>query len=77
MGTHWPLSRAFNDRERARIQRTGLCMRCHREMTNEELWSAISAPGRLTMNEHIELMNQLLKGAAENRVKRPHPDGNR
>ncbi len=69
VGTHWPLSRALNREERDRLQRTGLCMGCHREMTNDALWAAIATPGRLTTDEHTELMNRLLKdairGAAE------------
>ncbi|MFQ5549953.1 MAG: cytochrome C, partial [Gemmatimonadales bacterium] len=66
VGTHWPLSRALNESERAGLERTGLCMGCHREMNNEELWSAISTPGRLTDEQHIELMNRLLRSAVEN-----------
>ncbi len=65
VGTHWPLSRALNADERSRLQRTGLCMGCHREMTNEQLWNAVSNPGRLTMPEHTELMNALLRSAAQ------------
>ena len=43
------------------MNRTGLCMGCHREMTNEELWSKVSKKGRLNDAEHIELMNKLLR----------------
>ena len=46
VGTHWPLSRALNSSERDRLERTGLCMGCHREMTNAELWSKVSQPVR-------------------------------
>ena len=65
VGTHWPLSRALNADERIRLQRTGLCMGCHREMTNDELWSKLATAGRLTNDQHTELMNTLLKRAAE------------
>ncbi len=64
VGTHWPLSRALNKDERVRLTRTGLCMGCHREMTNDSLWSVISTPGRLTHEQHTELMNKLLRRAA-------------
>ncbi|MEN8145602.1 MAG: cytochrome C [Gemmatimonadota bacterium] len=64
VGTHWPLSRALNAEERVRLQRTGLCMGCHREMTNDELWAQVATPGRLSNNEHTELMNRLLRQAA-------------
>ncbi|MFQ5890313.1 MAG: cytochrome C [Gemmatimonadota bacterium] len=67
VGTHWPLSRALSDRERRRLRRTGLCMGCHREMTNERLWSKFATPGRLTDEQHIELMNRLLREAGRTR----------
>ncbi len=61
VGTHWPLSRALNNEERDRLTRTGLCMGCHREMTSEELWKAVSTPGRISQEEHTELMNKMLR----------------
>ena len=61
VGTHWPLSRALPKEMRDAMDRTGLCMGCHREMTNEELWNKVSTPGRLNDEQHIELMNKLLK----------------
>ncbi|MEN8374064.1 MAG: cytochrome C [Gemmatimonadota bacterium] len=64
VGTHWPLSRALNAEERSRLERTGLCMGCHREMRNRDLWSSISTPGRLDNDAHIELMNRLLQAEA-------------
>jgi predicted Fe-S protein YdhL (DUF1289 family) len=67
VGTHWPLSRALNSSDRNRLERTGLCMGCHREMTNAELWSKVAQPGRLLNQEHIELMNRLLRAEAEKR----------
>jgi hypothetical protein len=61
VGTHWPLSRALPKEMRDGMERTGLCLGCHREMTNEELWSKVAQPGTLTDNEHIEMLNKLLK----------------
>ena len=43
------------------MDRTGLCMGCHREMTNADLWASVSEPGSLTDAEHIELMNKMLQ----------------
>jgi hypothetical protein len=34
VGTHWPLSRALTKEMRTAMERTGLCMGCHREMSN-------------------------------------------
>jgi hypothetical protein len=61
VGTHWPLSKALPKEMRDAMDRTGLCKGCHREMKNEELWSAVSTPGRLNDEQHIEHMNKLLQ----------------
>ncbi len=61
VGTHWPLSRALDEKTRTAMNRTGLCMGCHREMTNEELWGKASKPGSLTDEQHIELMNDMFR----------------
>ncbi|MDH3634528.1 MAG: cytochrome C [Gammaproteobacteria bacterium] len=61
VGSHWPLSRALPQEVRDAMDRTGLCMGCHREMTNADLWSKVSEPGRLTDAQHIELMNKMLQ----------------
>ncbi len=64
VGTHWPLSRALPKEMRDAMNRTGLCMGCHREMTNEDLWSKVAQPGRLNDQQHIEMMNKLLRAYA-------------
>ncbi len=65
VGTHWPLSRALPKETRDAMERTGLCMGCHREMSNEELWGKVSTAGRLNDAQHIELMNKMFKAYAE------------
>ena len=61
VGTHWPLSRAFSREEIDGILRVGLCMGCHREMPNKELWEAVATPGRLSDSDHIKLMNKMFR----------------
>jgi len=61
VGTHWPLSRALPQETRDAMNRTGLCLGCHREMSNAELWAKVAEPGRLTDAQHIELMNKMLQ----------------
>jgi hypothetical protein len=61
VGTHWPLSRALPKETRDAMNRTGLCLGCHREMSNAELWAKVATPGRLTDAQHIELMNKMLQ----------------
>ena len=65
VGTHWPLSRALTKEMRMGMERTGLCMGCHREMTNAELWSKVAEPGQLNDEQHIELMNKMFKAYAD------------
>ncbi|MDJ0833430.1 MAG: cytochrome C [Gammaproteobacteria bacterium] len=67
VGTHWPLSRALPKEMRDAMDRTGLCMGCHREMTNAELWSKVNTPGRLNDEQHIELMNRMFKEYVKSR----------
>jgi len=65
VGSHWPLSRALNKEERTGMDRTGLCMGCHREMTNEELWKKVSTNGTLDFKQHIEKMNKMMHAYAK------------
>ena len=65
VGTHWPLSRALPKEMRAAMERTGLCMGCHREMSNAELWDKVAQPGQLNDAQHIELMNKMFKAYAD------------
>ncbi len=69
VGTHWPLSRSLTKEMRDGMQRTGLCMGCHREMTNDQLWQKVSEPGTLTDEQHIELMNKMLQSFAASKGK--------
>jgi len=70
VGTHWPLSRALPKEMRDGMERTGLCMGCHREMSNEELWNKVSTPGSLNDQQHIEMLNKLFKEYAKSKDKK-------
>ena len=70
VGTHWPLSRALPKETRDAMQRTGLCMGCHREMTNEQLWGKVAQKGRLNDKQHTELMNKMFKAYAATKDKK-------
>ena len=69
VGTHWPLSRALTGEMRKAMNRTGLCMGCHREMTNDQLWKKVATKGQLNDEQHIELMNKLLRTYAKSQEK--------
>jgi len=60
VGTHWPLSRSLPQEMRDTMDRSGLCMGCHKEMTNDKVWSIVSTPGSLNDVEHIDLMHKML-----------------
>ena len=67
VGSHWPLSRSLPEEMRTAMERTGLCMGCHREMSNAELWDKVNTEGSLTDEQHIELMNDMLKSYADSK----------
>jgi hypothetical protein len=70
VGTHWPLSRALPKEMRDGLNRTGLCMGCHQTMTDKDFWAAVSEPGRLNDQQHIDLMNKMIKAYAEQKGKK-------
>jgi vacuolar-type H+-ATPase subunit B/Vma2 len=47
------------------MERTGLYMGCHKEMSNAELWAKVATPGQLNDAQHMELMNAMFKAYAE------------
>lgn len=69
VGSHWPLSRAFNKQEIAEFMRTGTCMGCHANMSETELWKKVSEEGTLDVKKHQELMEKMVKTMAENAKK--------
>lgn len=69
VGTHWPLSRAFNKKEIDNFLRTGTCMGCHQNMAEEDLWKKVSAKGTLNTKEHLDAMNQMMRYMAEKNQK--------
>ena len=65
VGTHWPMSRAFNKTELDALLRAGTCMGCHQNMSEKKLWEKVSTEGQLDTKKHLELMNKMLKLIAE------------
>ncbi|MEA3275529.1 MAG: cytochrome C, partial [Pseudomonadota bacterium] len=64
VGSHWPLTGPLPAEMRKKVERTGLCMGCHQEMADDELWSRVNSPGWATNEAHREVMNQALKAYA-------------
>jgi len=69
VGTHWPMSRAFNKEELDTVMRAGTCMGCHQNMSQAKLWEKISTEGKLDPAKHLEMMNQMIKFMAQKGVK--------
>ncbi|MFW2365500.1 MAG: cytochrome C [Desulforhopalus sp.] len=69
VGTHWPMSRAFNKEEIANFMRAGTCMGCHQNMSEVELWKKVSTEGTIDPKGHLEAMNKMIKFMAEQGVK--------
>ncbi len=66
VGSHWPDSRPLDQEQRERVERTGLCMGCHRNMADDAYWTGqvVAKYGRmLTDDEHVEHMDHLLREA--------------
>ena len=60
VGSHWPLTGPLPAKMREKIERTGLCMGCHQEMTNEEIWPKVNSEGWVDNEEHRQVMNRAL-----------------
>ncbi len=65
VGSHWPLSRAFNKKELDTFLRPNTCMGCHQNMSEVELWQKVSKEGMLNPKEHQDKMNEMLKNMAK------------
>jgi hypothetical protein len=66
VGSHWPDSRPLDEDQRVRMERTGVCMGCHRNMADTEFWTdeVVGKYGRMyTDGEHIEHMDHVLQEA--------------
>lgn len=65
VGSHWPLTGPLPQDMRERMERTGLCMGCHQNMTNEELWSKVNSPAFVNNEEHQNVMDQAIHSLAK------------
>ncbi len=69
VGTHWPMSRAFNKEEIDNFMRAGTCLGCHQNMSKTELWKKVSTEGTIDPKGHLEAMNNMIKFMAEQDIK--------
>ena len=60
VGSHWPLTGPLPQEMREKMERTGLCMGCHKNMTDEKLWDKVSTPGFVTNKQHQDVMDKAI-----------------
>ena len=65
----WPLTGPLPQETREKMERTGLCMGCHQNMTNAEIWNAVNNSRFATNEEHQQVMDQALQSLAEKKAK--------
>eukprot|EP01029_Cantina_marsupialis_P003533 TRINITY_DN134235_c0_g1_i1.p1 TRINITY_DN134235_c0_g1~~TRINITY_DN134235_c0_g1_i1.p1 ORF type:complete len:790 (+),score=199.21 TRINITY_DN134235_c0_g1_i1:136-2505(+) len=65
VGTHWPDSRPLDQDQRERMEKTGLCMGCHQNMSDEKLWNKLNSDKKLNADEHVKKMNEIFHKAAK------------
>jgi len=66
VGSHWPDSRPLDQDMRDKMERTGVCMGCHQNMTNKEMWKKVNiTPGILTDKNHIKRVNQIFHNSVK------------
>ncbi len=67
VGNHWRLTGPLPKKLRDRIKRTGICMGCHKNMSNKILWNKFNKVKN--DKQHIKLMDELLKKAAKAKLE--------
>lgn len=68
VGSHWPASKPLTAKMRKNIERTGLCLGCHQNMSNKKLWEKVNInPGVLSNEDHKKTMNMLLQKSTKDK----------
>ncbi|MDJ0992853.1 MAG: hypothetical protein QNI90_04720 [Dinoroseobacter sp.] len=67
VGSHWPLTGPLPQEMREKMERTGLCMGCHQNMTDAEVWDAVNSEKFVNNEEHQAVMDEAVHALAEDR----------
>ena len=67
IGSHWPLTGPLPAAMREKMERTGLCMGCHQNMSDQGFWDKVNSPGWVTNDQHREVLNRALHEYAKSR----------
>jgi len=68
IGSHWPLTGPLTQEQRTKMERTGLCMGCHQNMTDEALWAKVNSPAFVDNEAHQAVMDQAIHALAEKKA---------
>ena len=69
VGTHWPMSRAFNKEEINNILRVGTCMGCHQSMGDKKLWEKLATKGTMDEKKHMEMLKKIIQFVGKKGIK--------
>jgi hypothetical protein len=65
VGSHWPLTAPLSQTQRDKMERTQVCVACHKEMSNAQLWNKISTKQVLNDEMHTQMLNTLIHQAGQ------------
>lgn len=69
VGSHWPLTGPLTQAQRNKMERTGLCMGCHQNMLDEDLWAKVNSPQFVNNVQHQGVMDKAVHALARERGK--------
>ncbi|WP_420413649.1 multiheme c-type cytochrome [Roseibium sp.] len=67
VGSHWDLTGPLPQEMREKMERTGLCMGCHQNMTDENLWDKVNSEKFVNNKEHQEVMDKAIHALSESK----------
>lgn len=67
VGSHWPLTGPLTQAQRNKMERTGLCMGCHQNMVDKDLWKKVNTPAFLNNDQHKAVMDKAIHALSKDR----------
>ncbi len=67
IGSHWDLTGPLPQAMREKMERTGLCVGCHQNMLNEDLWSKVNSPAFVNNEQHRDVMNRAVNALSRDK----------
>ena len=67
VGSHWPLTSPLPGAMREKMERTGLCMGCHQNMLDKDLWAKVNTPAFVNNEQHQGVMDKAIHALSRNK----------